>query len=207
MWLLNSFLIFVLQKTFKILASAWKAKLKTLFHVDTNENKESGILQKAWKCITGDVHSQGLQRLHRLWASLLANRFYTRKSHGFPLRVNPILVFAANQLSTTSTVAHCKSIGSSSRSQPTAKTESRLLDPIVPAVVSWERPDRSSNKYFLYRLPLNDRNIAEFERTTSFRQVRDREIEAKNKFCLMHFADLSFSLDLIISPNDDYYRI
>lgn len=54
---------------------------------------------------------------------------------------------------------------------------------------------------------MNDRNIAEFERTTSFRQVRDREIEAKNKFCLMHFADLFFSLDLMISPNDSPYTM
>lgn len=125
------------QKTFKIFTSASKAKLKTLFQVYTNENKDSGILQKAWKCIAGDVHSQGLRRLHRLWASLLANRFHTRKSHGFPLRVNPILVFAANQLSTTSTVTHCKSIGSSraarSRQQkPNLDFSTRSCQPLSP---------------------------------------------------------------------------
>lgn len=60
----------------------------------------------------GNVHSQKPRRLHRLRPSLLANRCHARKNHRLLLRVNPILVFAADQLS-TSTVAHCKSIGSS----------------------------------------------------------------------------------------------
>jgi len=75
------------------------------------------------------------------------------KATGLP-RVNPILVFAADQHSTTSTVAHCKSIGSLRR--PLAAGSKNQISTSPPCARSFPRPVRSSNKYFLSRLPLND---------------------------------------------------
>lgn len=138
----------------------------------------------------------------------MANRFHARKSHGFPLRVNPILVFATNQLSMTSTVAHCKSIGSSraarSRQQkPNLDFSSRSCLPLSP-----ERGSQFASRINISYVDSLERSQYYGIRADIIQAGARTRIEAENKFCLMHFADLFFSLDLIISPNvqDDYYR-
>lgn len=97
----------------------------------------------------------------------LANRCHARKSHELLPRVNPILVFAADQLSTTSTVAHCESIGSSRAAR--SRQQKPNLDFSAPSC----RPARRFRDQFALRINIS---YLGSPRTIRYREIRADDI-------------------------------